>query len=76
MFVNLNKLNISEKIKVAAKCRGLHLTKLAEEFNHLYGTKYSASSFRNKLNNGALSYDDVEKIGAILGFSVEIKFED
>lgn len=76
MSFDLNKLTVSEQIKRIASHRGLQLAKLAEKFNQLYGTKYSASSFRNKLNNGALSYDDVEKIGAILNFSVEIKLND
>lgn len=76
MAFDINKLTISEQIKRIANHRGLQLAKLAEEFNRLCGTKYSAGSFRNKLNNGALSYDDVEKIGAILNFSVEIKLND
>lgn len=76
MSFDINRLTISEQIKRIANYRGCQLAKLAEEFNRRYGTKYSAPSFRNKLNNGALSYDDVEKIGAILNFTVELKVND
>lgn len=76
MAFDLNKLTIAEQIKRIANYRGIQLAKLGNEFNLRYGTKYSAGSFRNKLNNGALSFDDVEKIGKILNFSVEIKVND
>lgn len=76
MSFDLNKLTVAEKVKRIANYRGMQLAQLGNEFNLRYGTKYSAGSFRNKLNNGALSFDDVEKIGTILGFSVEIKLND
>lgn len=70
------KLSISDKIKRVAKSRDMSIAQLGAEFNRRYGTKYSANSFRNKLNNGALSYDDVEKIGVILNFTVELDIKD
>ena len=73
MGFDINKLTIAEKIKRVAGYRGMQLAQLGEKFNQLYGTTYSAGSFRNKLNNGALSFNDVEKIGNILGFDVDIK---
>ena len=76
MSFDLNELSIAEQIKRIAKFREYTLGQLGNEFNRRYGKKYSAQSFRNKLNNGALSYDDVEKIGDILGFDVEIKLRD
>ena len=76
MSFDIYNLTITEKIKRIANHRGMQLAQLGNEFNRLYGKKYSAVSFRNKLNNGALSYDDVEKIGKILGFDVELKVHD
>ena len=72
---DVNKLTIAEKIKRIANYRGIQIAQLGNEYNHLYGTKYSAQSFRNKLNNGALSFCEVEKIGNILGFDVDIKLK-
>lgn len=76
MNFDINKLTIAEKVKRIANYRGMQLAQLGENYNHLCGTKYSAQSFRNKLNNGALTYNEVEKIGEILGFDVEIKLRD
>ncbi len=73
MSFDVYDLTITDKIKRIANYRGLQLAQLGNEFNQRYGKKYSAASFRNKLNNGALSYDEVEKIGKILNFDVELK---
>lgn len=76
MKFDINKLTITEKIKRIANYRGMQLAQLGENYNNLYGTNYSAQSFRNKLNNGALTYNEVEKIGDILGFDIDIKLRD
>lgn len=73
---DVNKLTVAEKIKRIASYRGIQLAQLGNEYNQLYGTKYSAQSFRNKLNNGSLTFCEVEKIGSILGFNVDISLKD
>ena len=76
MSLNLKSLPVADQIKIIANVRGFKINQLGNEFNRRFGTKYSAQSFRNKLNNGALSFDDVEKFGQILNFTVEIKVND
>ncbi|MBQ9487277.1 MAG: hypothetical protein IJU91_05705 [Selenomonadaceae bacterium] len=76
MIDKIFELSIADKIKRILQYRGMQISQLSVEFNRRYGTSYSPNSFRNKLNNGALSFDDVEKIGAILNFTVEIKIKD
>ncbi len=76
MSLDLKSLPVADQIKIIANFRGFKINQLCNEFNRRFGTKYSAQSFRNKLNNGALSFDDVEKFGQILNFSVEIKVND
>ena len=76
MSLDLKKMSIADQIKIIANFRGFKINQLGNEFNRRFGTKYSAQSFRNKLNNGALSFDDVEKFGQILNFTVELKIND
>lgn len=68
---------VNRTIKALAQYRGVNLTKLCEMYNARYGTKYSAGSFRNKLNQEKrISYVDVQRFGEILGFTVNITLNE
>ena len=76
MNLDLSKIPINETLKHIAAYRGYTLAQVGKIFNQLSGKNYSPVSFRNKLSNGAIRYDELKKIGDILGFDVEIKMRD
>ena len=71
--LDLSKMPISKILKQIAAYRGYTLTEVSEKFNNICGKNYSPVSFRNKLNNGAIRYDELQQIGKILGFEIDIK---
>ena len=76
MQVNLEERSIAEQIKFLATYRGYTIKTLGEEFNRRFGTKYVQQSFSRKINNHAISYDELKKFGEILGFKVKLELLD
>lgn len=76
--MNLDFTNKSapEQIKAIASYRGFNITQLSKEFNSRFGTKYTPDYFARKLRNNSISYDEMKKLGDILGFDVDIKLRD
>ena len=73
----IDEMSINKMVKAVAKYRGLSLGELCKRFNANYGTNYSVGSFRNKLNyEKGLSYNDVQRFGEILGFTVNVSLSD
>lgn len=69
--------NINGLIKRVAAYRGMTIQQLGEKFNLRYGTKYSYQSFVRKLNNETgLSFDDVQRFGEILGFTISVSLNE
>lgn len=76
MEINSKNLSNSEKIKIIATYRGFNLTTLGQEYNRRFGTKYTQNTFARKLRSDAISFSEMEQLGEILGFKVEITLED
>ena len=74
--MELDRLTLHEIIKRIVKQRNTTLTALGNEYNRRYGTKYRQQSFNEKLISGAVRYDELKKIGDILGFKVEIVLDE
>ena len=74
--MDLDETTLHEKIKRIARQRGMTLTALGNEYNRRYGTKYRQQGFSLKLIRGAVRYDELKKIGDILGFKVEIVLDE
>ena len=54
----------------------MSLTALGKEYNKRYWTNYTQQSFSFKLISGAVRYDELKKIGEILGFKVKIVLDE
>lgn len=73
MKMDLDNRPLPEQVKMLASYRGYSLKALGEEFNRRYGTNYVQQSFSRKLKNRALTWDELQQLGEILG--VRVKFE-
>lgn len=73
MQVDLEERSIAEQIKFLATYRGYTLKTLGEEFNKRFGTKYVQQSFSRKINNRAISWDELKQFGDILGFKIKLE---
>ena len=73
---NLKQRNLIDQIKQAAKIRNFSIKALGEAFNQRLDSNYTQSSFSRKLNNGAFNCNELEILGEILGFEVELKLID
>lgn len=76
MAIDLEEVTIAEKLKRIAAYRGYSMTKLGNEFNRRYGTKYNQQSFSRKLGNGTISCDELKKFGEILGFDIKLELRE
>ena len=76
MQVDLEERSIAEQLKFLATYRGYTLKTLGEEFNRRFGTKYVQQSFSRKINNYAISYDELKQFGELLGFKVKLELVD
>ena len=76
MNINFEERSIAEQIKFLATYRGYTLKTLGEEFNSRFGTKYVQQSFSRKINNGAISWEELKQFGDILGFKVKLELVD
>ncbi|MBR6887008.1 MAG: hypothetical protein IKN16_01000 [Selenomonadaceae bacterium] len=76
MQVDLEERSIAEQLKFLATYRGYTLKTLSEEFNRRFGTKYVQQSFSCKINNHAISYDELKQFGELLGFKVKLELVD
>ena len=74
--MDLQHTTIQEQLKRIAAYRGLSQTELGEEFNKRQGTNYNQQSFSRKLKNGVINWGELQTLGAILHFEVEIKLLD
>ncbi len=75
MEFEMNQTTIGEKIKRIAAYRGYTLNGLRNEVNRQLGTKYQQPTFSRKLIKGAVRYDELEKLGEILGFNVKLELK-
>lgn len=73
MNVDLEGRSLAEQIKFLATYRGYTLKTLGEEFNQRFGTKYVQQSFSRKINNNAISWEELKEFGEILGFKVKLE---
>ena len=76
MYVDLEQRSLVEQLKVIATIRNLSMKKLGEKFNECNGKNYSPPSFSRKLNNGLFYFDELQKLGNILGFKVKLELVD
>lgn len=76
MAIDIDKCSITDQIKFWAKYRGYTLKTLGEEFNRRFGTQYVQQSFSRKINNQAISYDELRQFGEILKFKVKLEPTD
>ena len=76
MGFDINKTTIGEKIKRIAAYRGYTLNAFRDEVNRVTGSKYKQPTFSRKLIKGAIKYDELEKYGEILGFTVNLELKD
>ena len=76
MAIDTDQRSIAEQIKFWASYRGYTLKTLGEEFNKRFGTKYVQQSFSRKINNRAISYDELRQFGEILKFKVKLEPTD
>lgn len=75
--MNIEERTIGEQIKQLAGLRGYSLKGLREEYNKLYNTSYSDSTFSRKLKKDeVIPYGDLQKFGKILGFKVKLELID
>ncbi len=72
---NLTQRTLIEQIKFIIKQKKITITNLADEFNKLQNTNYVQSSFSRKLNKGNFNLNELQRLGDILGFEVELKLK-
>lgn len=70
MKLDLENRSLPDQVKMLAAYRGYTLKALGEEFNKRYGTNYVQQSFSRKLKNRAITWDELQQLGNILGAKV------
>lgn len=76
LVLNLEDAPLSKQIKIATKYRGYTMKKLGEEYNRQFGTKLIKQSFSRKINKGALSWEELKRLGQVLGFKPKLELVD
>ena len=76
MSIELEQTTIHEQLKRIAAYRGYTLKALGDEVNKRYGTKYTQQSFSRKLTSGAVRWDELKRLGAILNFDVRLDLRE
>ena len=66
-------MDIKQEVKVAIARRATTLKKVCEELSLKSGKYYSYNNISNKLRNGTIKFNEVDKIFEILGYKFEIK---
>ena len=73
MNVDIGQRSLVEQVKFVATVRQCPIKELCEKFNLQNSTSYSPPSFSRKLNKGNFNFDELQKLGAILGFKVKLE---
>ncbi|MBQ3444927.1 MAG: hypothetical protein IJG33_16970 [Selenomonadaceae bacterium] len=76
MVFEMEDRPLAEQIKAAADYRGFTMKKLGEEYNRRFGTKFIQQSFSRKINKGTLSWEELKRLGQILGFKPKLELVD
>lgn len=66
-------MDVQRTIKIFAAEENISVAELIRRFSKYAGKEYSTQSFSNRLRNGTVHYNEVEKIAEMLGY--KIKFE-
>ena len=75
-MLNVGNATIRDQLKRISAFRGMTLNEFRNEYNKQSGKEYSQQSFSQKLNNGAIRWDELQQMGEILGFDVKLMLRD
>ena len=64
------------QLKAIIHHRGFAIKKICAEYNQRNNTKYLPQSFSRKISNGAFSFEELQKLGEILGFDVKLELKE
>ena len=74
--MDLSNATLSMQLKAIIHQRGFTIKKICADYNQRNNTKFFPQSFSRKISHGTFSFEELQKLGEILGFKVKLEVDD